>query len=314
MDARFPNPSPLHLGPLQPCVAAACVLGIFHYSGLCLPPNPSNGVVGAEILICKDILRMFFPISDDDREIDSPAYVTYALLAANIALFLYQLSNPEFTYGWSVIPKEITSGVDLVEPQSMEVPGQGQVEIPQAPGPTPIWLTLLSSMFMHGGLGHIAGNMLYLWIFGNNVEHRFGHKWFLIFYLVSGLVGSFAQILLSPDSVIPNLGASGAIAGVMGAYLVLFPHNRVNAIIFYHVVTVPALLVLGMWIAMQMVSGFGSIASTTASTGGVAYLAHVGGFVAGAAAALLYRARVTREPDSILKRQYDRDPLARRFW
>jgi membrane associated rhomboid family serine protease len=257
---------------------------------------------------------MFFPISDDDREIDSPAYVTYALLAANIALFLYQLSNPEFTYGWSVIPKEITAGVDLVEPQSIEVPGQGRVEIPQAPGPTPIWLTLLSSMFMHGGLGHIAGNMLYLWIFGNNVEHRFGHKWFLIFYLVSGLVGSFAQILLSPDSVIPNLGASGAIAGVMGAYLVLFPHNRVNAIIFYHVVTVPALLVLGMWIAMQMVSGFGSIASTTASTGGVAYLAHVGGFVAGAAAALLYRARVTSEPDSILKRQYDRDPLARRFW
>lgn len=257
---------------------------------------------------------MFFPISDDDREIDSPAYVTYALLAANIALFLYQLKNPEFTYGWSVIPKEITAGVDLVEPQAIDVPGRGQVEIPQAPGPTPIWLTLISSMFMHGGLGHIAGNMLYLWIFGNNVEHRFGHKWFLIFYLVSGLVGSFAQILLSPDSVIPNLGASGAIAGVMGAYLVLFPHNRVNAIIFYHVVTVPALLVLGMWIAMQMVSGFGSIASTTSSTGGVAYLAHVGGFVAGAAAALLYRARVTREPDSILKRQYDRDPLARRFW
>jgi membrane associated rhomboid family serine protease len=169
-------------------------------------------------------------------------------------------------------------------------------------------------MFMHGGLGHIFGNMLYLWIFGNNVEHRFGHLRFLIFYLVSGLVGSFAQIMMDPNSVIPNLGASGAIAGVMGAYLVLFPHNRINAVILYHVVTVPALLVLGMWIAMQLVSGYGSIASTSASAGGVAYLAHIGGFVAGVVAALIARMQLPAEPDSILKRQYDRDPLARRFW
>ena len=257
---------------------------------------------------------MLFPISDDDREVSTYAFVTYALLAANVVMFLVQMANPEFTYGWSVIPREIVTGVDIVEPQVIEVPGHGPVEIPQAPGPSLIWLTLLSSMFMHGGFGHIAGNMLYLWIFGNNVEHRFGHIWFLIFYLVAGLVGSVAQIAVSPSSVIPNLGASGAIAGVMGAYLVLFPHNRVNAIFLYSVITIPAIFVLGMWIAMQFISGVGSIAATSASAGGVAYLAHIGGFVAGVAAALCCRAQIRREPDSVLLRQYERDPRARRWW
>jgi len=257
---------------------------------------------------------MLFPISDDDLEVDTPALVTYTIIAINVLVFLYQLSNESFTYGWSVIPKEITSGIDIVEPTILDIPGHGQAEIPQAPGPSPIWLTLLSSMFMHGGFGHIAGNMLYLWIFGNNVEHRFGHKWFLIFYLVSGLVGSAAQILNGPNSTIPNLGASGAIAGVMGAYLVLFPYNRVNAVFLYHVITVPAVWVLGMWIAMQLVSGYGSIAATSASAGGVAYLAHVGGFVAGAVAALVYRLQLRAEPDSALKRSYARDPYARRLW
>ncbi|XZE36172.1 rhomboid family intramembrane serine protease [Pirellulaceae bacterium SH501] len=257
---------------------------------------------------------MFFPISDDDREITTVSYVTYGLLAANILLFLVQLADPAFTYGWSVIPKEITSGVDFVEPQPLEIPGQGVVQIPQAPGPPIIWLTLLSSMFMHGGFGHIAGNMLYLWIFGDNVEHRFGHIKFLIFYLSAGLVGSLAQIMMDPESVIPNLGASGAISGIMGAYLVLFPHNRINAIFLYQVVTVPAVVVLGMWILMQLVSGYGSIAATTVSAGGVAYLAHIGGFVAGAAAAGFCRLQMRTEPDSVLYRQYQRDPRDRRLW
>jgi membrane associated rhomboid family serine protease len=257
---------------------------------------------------------MLFPISDDDREVGSPAFVTYGLLAANIAVFLVQMVNPAFTYGWSVIPYEITTGVDLVEPQTIEVAGYGQVEIPQAPGPSFIWLTLLSSMFMHAGFGHIAGNMLYLWIFGNNVEHRFGHAWFLLFYLVAGLVGSLAQIIVSPYGIIPNLGASGAIAGVLGAYLVLFPHNRVNVIFFYNIITMPAIFVLGLWIVTQFISGVGSIAATSTSAGGVAYLAHVGGFAAGAAAALLCRMQIRREPDSILLRQYHRDPSARRLW
>ncbi|MEZ6134680.1 MAG: rhomboid family intramembrane serine protease [Pirellulaceae bacterium] len=257
---------------------------------------------------------MLFPIGDDDREVTTVAFITYGILAANILLFLVQMSNPSFTYGWSVVPKEITTGVDLVEPQPMNVEGYGTVEIPQAPGPPIIWLTLLTSMFMHGGYGHIAGNMLYLWIFGNNVEHRFGHIWFLIFYLTAGLVGSIAQILSGPNSVIPNLGASGAIAGIMGAYLVLFPHNRVNAVFLYNVITVPAIVVLGMWIATQFVSSVGSIAATSESAGGVAYLAHVGGFMAGAAAGGFCRLTLKKEPDSVLKRQYEHDPRARRLW
>jgi membrane associated rhomboid family serine protease len=257
---------------------------------------------------------LLFPISDDDREIDSPALVTYAILFANIAMFLVQMSNPAFTYGWSVIPKEIVTGTDLIEPQLLEIPGQGTVEIPQAPGPPIIWLTLLSAMFMHGGFGHIAGNMLYLWIFGNNVEHRFGHVWFLTFYLVSGLVSSLAQIVVGPGSVIPNLGASGAIAGVMGAYLVLFPYNRVNAVFLYHIITVPAILVLGMWIAMQFFSGVGSIADTSVSAGGVAYMAHIGGFLAGVAVGLYSRTLIGQEHDSVLHRQYERDPYAKRLW
>ena len=168
-------------------------------------------------------------------------------------------------------------------------------------------------MFMHGGFGHIGGNMLYLWIFGDNVEHRFGHVLFLVFYLVSGLVGSLAQIAVNPSGIIPNLGASGAIAGVMGAYLVLFPRNKVNAVFFYTIISVPAIFVLGMWGAMQFMSSVGSIMATTQS-GGVAYMAHVGGFVAGLATAFFLKNKLKEEPDSVLRRQYQRDPFAKRIW
>ncbi len=257
---------------------------------------------------------MLFPISDDDRQVTSPAFITYLIFAANIGMFMIQLTNPSFTYGWSVIPKEITTGIDFVEPIAIELPGNQVVEVPQAPGPPIIYLTLLTAMFMHGGFGHIAGNMLYLWIFGNNVEHRFGHWWFLIFYLSAGFASNFAQIAVGPNSVIPNLGASGAIAGVMGAYVVLFPYNRVNAVFLYNVVTVPAIIVLGMWIATQFVSGYGSIAATSASTGGVAYLAHIGGFATGVVVALLSRTMIAEEKDSVLSRQYERDPRAHHLW
>ena len=146
---------------------------------------------------------MLFPISDDNRGITTTAYVTYFFLAINVLVFIYQMSNPEFTYGWSVIPKEITTGQDIVLPTPIEMPNGERTEIPHAPGPPIIWMTLLTSMFMHGGLGHIGGNMLYLWIFGNNVEHRFGHVLFMAFYLLSGLVGSLAQIVIDPDGVLP---------------------------------------------------------------------------------------------------------------
>ncbi len=202
---------------------------------------------------------MLFPISDDDRDLTGTAWVTIILLVANLLLFGVQVVNPSFTYGWSVVPQEISSGVDIINSQPIpeEDPTaevRSPADIPQRPGPGPapfIYLTLLSAMFMHGGFAHIFGNMLYLWIFGDNVEHRFGHVPFLVFYLGSGLAATLVQIALDSDGLIPNLGASGAISGVLGAYLVLFPRNRVNAIFFFTVVTVPAFLVLGLWIAFQ---------------------------------------------------------------
>jgi membrane associated rhomboid family serine protease len=255
---------------------------------------------------------MLFPISDDDRGISGPCWVTHAILLANILVFGWQYSHPDFTYGWSMIPAEITTGTDLVEPVLLKAQGQ-IIEIPQVPGPRPIYWTLLTSMFMHGGLGHIFGNMLYLWVFGDNVENRFGHFRFLLFYLTSGLAASAAQIAISPDGVIPNLGASGAIYGVLGAYIVLFPRNRVNAIFFYHVFSIPAYMVIGMWAVTQFMYGFGSIAMTE-QTGGVAHMAHVGGFVAGVVVAGLVRLNMKSEPDSMLYRQYKRDDRVVRWW
>lgn len=256
---------------------------------------------------------MLFPISDDDRKLLSPAYVTWALVAINIAVFVYQVSHPEFTYAYSTIPKEITTGKDITESIYINAPRE-QIEIPHQPGPVPIYLTLFSAMFMHGGFGHIFGNMLYLWIFGDNVEQRFGHVWFLIFYLASGLIASFAQIFMDPSSVIPNLGASGAIAGVLGAYIVLFPWNRVNAVFFYTIISIPAIFVLGLWGVTQFFQGFGSMFVTEQTGGGVAYMAHVGGFVTGVAMGLVAKAMVVQEPDTVLRRQYELDPKARRLW
>lgn len=256
---------------------------------------------------------MFFPISDDDRKLTRPAIVTYLLLAANVAVFFYQMSNPEFTYGYSVVPREIMTGEDLVGTVRIEVPNREPIELPQTRGPSPIWLTLFSSMFMHAGLAHIGSNMLYLWIFGDNVEHRFGSTRFLIFYLASGLAASFLQIALNPGGLLPNLGASGAIAGVMGAYMVLFPYNRVNVIFLISVISVPAVVVLGMWIVSQLVSGYGAMFASS-QVGGVAYGAHIGGFVAGAIAGIIARTLMKDEPDSVLFRNYQRDPRARRIW
>src|SRR5215216_1600583 len=187
---------------------------------------------------------MLFPIGDDNQGRLSTPYFTYTLIAINVMVFLFLQqagateSGERFTYGYAVIPYEITTGEDLtrpIAPPSTEVAVERrngrQPVIPQAPGPQPIYLTLLTAMFMHGGWMHIIGNMLYLWIFGDNVEDNFGHVKFLIFYIICGLAASFAQIMLDPSSVIPSLGASGAIAGVLGAYLIMFPRNRVRVIL-----------------------------------------------------------------------------------
>jgi len=239
------------------------------------------------------MIRPMLPISDDNERSQGPAFVSLALIALNVFVFLVlqgagaSTEGQQFTYGYSAVPKEITTGEDLTEPEPITVDGE-TVEVPQEPGPTPIWLTLITSMFMHGGWLHLGGNMLYLWIFGDNVEHRVGHGLFLVFYLVVGVLASFAQILADTDSVIPTLGASGAIAGVLGAYLVMFPSNRVLVLIIRFPVWVPAIVVIGLWAVLQFINGFGAL-GLEETGGGVAYMAHIGGFVAGVVAGLAFR-------------------------
>ena len=229
-----------------------------------------------------------FPIGDENLPGRGLAWLTLSLIAANAAVFvLLQGGSGDntFTYGWSSIAREITTGVDLTHAVPVVI-GGSEYLIPQAPGPDPIYLTLLSSMFMHGGWLHIGGNMLFLWIFGDNVEHRAGPVLYLVAYLAAGLIGSLAQVVSSPSSPIPSLGASGAISGVLGAYLILYPRNRVTVFLFRFLVQVPALVAIGLWIALQV---FSSLADPTGA-GGVAYLAHIGGFATGVLAGLLFRA------------------------
>ena len=240
---------------------------------------------------------MVFPIGDQNEPGGRRAPVTLLIIVINVLVFLL-LQLPEsdqdrqpFTYGFSTIPYEITHNVDLVGPREVTIGDQTGV-IDEAPGPKPIQLTLLTSMFMHAGWLHILGNMWFLWIFGDNVERRFGSIFYVLFYLGAGIVASFAQIWATPNSVIPNLGASGAIAGVLGAYLAMFPTNRVTIVAFRFIpFVVPAIVAIGIWALLQFISGFGQIAQTDEGGGGVAYLAHVGGFIAGLIVGLLFRAR-----------------------
>ena len=202
-----------------------------------------------------------FPIGDDNSERRGVPIVTYALIAINLAVFFVELQlGNAFITKWAFIPARFTED------------------------PAGDAATVLSAMFMHGGWMHLGGNMLYLWIFGDNVEDRFGAVRFVLFYLLAGLAATFAQYAVNPSSAIPNVGASGAIAGVLGAYLLMFPKARVDVLLGRQVVAMPAFVVLGFWVALQLVSGVGSIANTAQTeTGGVAYMAHVGGFIAGLA-------------------------------
>ncbi|MFM2386520.1 MAG: hypothetical protein RL660_1277 [Bacteroidota bacterium] len=231
---------------------------------------------------------MFFPYADDNSQRRIVPFVTYALIIANILVFVLLQgigNNDKFTYAFSTVPAEIITGKDIVT--------QAKVYVDQATGikhqmppleqtPIPVYLTMITSMFMHGGISHIFGNMLYLWIFGDNIENQMGHIKYLLFYLLTGVLGSLAHVASSffqaQDTLIPSLGASGAISGVLGAYLCMFPQNKVRAILFYFPVTVPAIIALGVWIAFQIFNGLGSLGG---SGGGVAYAAHIGGFFAG---------------------------------
>ena len=219
-----------------------------------------------------------FPVGDDNLKGMGVAFVTMALIALNVVAFLVEINQPSdaalqsFIQAWGVVPREYSAGRDL------------------APViPFPYWSTLLTSMFLHGGWGHLGGNMLFLWIFGDNVEHRFGHGRFAAFYLICGLAAGVAHILFNSGSPVPTVGASGAISGVLGGYLLLFPRNRVYVLTYGGVASVPAVLMLGLWILLQFVNGVGAVANTP-ETGGVAYLAHIGGFVAGLVLAPIFAA------------------------
>ena len=205
------------------------------------------------------------PIGDDNSGRRTLPLVTYALIALNVLFFFVELSGGDAFIGkWAFVPSRFLAN-----------PGGD-------------FLTLFTSMFMHAGWVHLGGNMLYLWIFGDNVEDRFGHVMFTIFYLLCGLAATFAQLAFSTGSNVPNLGASGAIAGVLGAYILMFPQGKVNVLMGRGVVPMSALVVIGLWIVLQFFSGIGSIANT-GDTGGVAYMAHIGGFIAGLGLAFVFR-------------------------
>ena len=205
------------------------------------------------------------PIGDDDSGRRTVPLVTYALIALNVLFFFVELSGGDaFIMKWAFVPSRFLAN------------------------PVADFPTLFTSMFMHAGWLHLGGNMLYLWIFGDNVEDRFGPVKFIIFYLLCGIAATFAQLFFSMGSDVPNLGASGAIAGVLGSYILMFPQQQVKVLVGRIVTPVSALIVIGGWIVLQFFSGIGSIANT-ADTGGVAYMAHIGGFVAGFVLTLLFR-------------------------
>lgn len=222
-----------------------------------------------------------FPLGDDNSGRIITPYVNYVFIAINILVFVLLQGlggNDAFSYAFSLVPKEITTGIDIITPQIIEV-GNQRAQIPHYDTPLPVQFNFLSSMFMHGDFMHIFGNMLFLWIFGDNIENMIGHLRFAAFYLVCGIAAAFGQIIMDTDSIIPMLGASGAISGVLGGYILLFPTNRVRALIFNVFTTVPAYVALGLWIGVQLIQGY----FAPAGQGGVAYAAHIGGFIAGLA-------------------------------
>jgi membrane associated rhomboid family serine protease len=226
--------------------------------------------------------------------------VTYLFIALNVLVFVVLQgfgTNERFTYAFSVVPEEIRTGEDIARPVSVQV-GDQTVQVPLQPTPIPVYLTLLISIFMHGSLMHLFGNMLFLWIFGDNVEDELGHGRYAAFYLLTGILASLAHVVstfvFGDNPFIPSLGASGAISGVMGGYLVLHPHRRVRVIMMRMLTTVPAYVAVGLWFVFQLVSAFGVIGQGPQSGGGVAFMAHIGGFIAGAALVRLFAVGVAK--------------------
>lgn len=215
------------------------------------------------------------PIGDDNTGRTTTPFVNYFLIAVNILVFVFgqQLgSNEAMLMSLSTVPQEILTGTDIT------TGGLG-------PTPIPVYGTLITSMFMHGSIAHIAGNMLYLWIFGDNLEHAMGHVKYLVFYIICGVAASLAHVFFSSFTgnglLVPSLGASGAISGVLGGYLILYPKNRVRVIALRSIISVPAIVTLLIWIGLQVFSQITALNQQPGEGGGVAYAAHIGGFLAG---------------------------------
>jgi membrane associated rhomboid family serine protease len=235
-------------------------------------------------------------------------WITWGLIAVNVVVFLYQVSlgadAQAFMFAYSVVPVALTHGIP-------------QTSLPGVPAhipfhtPSPVYLTLITSMFLHAGWLHIGGNMLFLYIFGDNVEDRMGHIPYFLFYLFCGVVAGITQVAVDPGSSIPSLGASGAIAGVLAAYLVLFPLASVRTIIFivffFTIVTLPAFVLIGIWFLLQFLDGVAALSNVQQGMGGVAYFAHVGGFVTGLVITFLLRPWL-RPPASVSYPYYPRHP------
>jgi len=232
---------------------------------------------------------MLLPVGDDNRDRKTTPLVNYLFIITNILVFIFLQdigSNEKFTNSFSLVPEEIVTGEDIItdggvysDPQS----GESVRITGLQPTPISVYITFFTSIFMHGGIVHLFGNMLFLFIFGDNVEDRLGHFRYFIFYLIVGVLASVSHIIVTPmfggNMLIPVLGASGAISGVLAAYLVLYPRKRVKVIVFYFLTEVPAILIIGLWFVFQLMSGIGMLGSNLES--GVAYGAHVGGFISG---------------------------------
>lgn len=232
---------------------------------------------------------MFIPVGDDNRDRRRTPFVNYFFLALNLFVFVYwqQLGRDiGFTYAFSTVPGEILTGTDIItDSKILEDPLTGRSF--EMPGlqltPVPVYLTLLTSMFMHGGAAHIAGNMMYLLIFGDNLENVMGHRNYFFFYLLCGVLAGlthvFTTAFLAQNPLIPSLGASGAISGILGGYMLLFPRRAVHVWVLFSILTVPAFIAVGLWFFFQIINGLGALGGQEA--GGVAYAAHIGGFIAG---------------------------------
>ena len=248
---------------------------------------------------------MLFPIGDDNRDRTMAPVVNYLLIVANVLVFVFLQglgTNDTFTYAFSTVPQEIVSGRDVVTARRNvnDALSGDRFTLPGLqPTPVPVYLTLLISMFMHGGLAHLFGNMLFLWIFGDNLENALGRARYLIFYIVCGLIAGLSHVaatsLMGGNMLIPSLGASGAISGVLGGYLLLFPHRRVKVLMMRTVTEVPAFMALGLWFLFQVVNGLG-ILGADSQAGGVAYAAHIGGFIAGCVLVKLFATREISRP------------------